>query len=126
MGDFFSWGFEKQVSWYLQNDLPRWIKFLQDWLIRLEDTHFDLKILLMRYEDLRDDPTEYFSKVLDFYEIDKSLLKLTDDQLTVQKGQLHYRVGSVDEWRQVYTSDQKELAAQMIPEKFYSIFGWAR
>ena len=121
---YFFISFEEQISWQIeQGYLQAGIQFIETWLKAAENKDFHPKILFTRHEDLVENSKQFFNFILDFYEIDPMSFSFPDKPIP---GQGHYRKGEIDEWRKVFNPEQIEKATSMMPDYFFSKFGWTK
>ena len=64
-----------------------------------------------------------------FFEIDESLWKFVPftpkkAENPMHEGELHYRNARTDEWREVFTPEQRDMACKMMPDRLIDEFGW--
>lgn len=123
--DYFLLSQTEQIGWQIDNFyLPVAIKWIEGWLDAQENPLFYPKILIATHENLVADPIGYFESILEFYEIEKTRFIFPEKPEFRQK--THIRKGRVDEWKEVFTSEQAERASAMIPERLFRKFGWVR
>ncbi|MEG4283602.1 tetratricopeptide repeat protein [Microcoleus sp. A006_D1] len=126
VNEFFqSESLKNEIDFQLENEngyFFKAIKWIEGWLDASKDPDFYPEILLTKFEDLATNPKAFFEKVLDFYEIEKS--SFTFPEPPQFKEGTHYRKGRTDEWREVFTPEQKEKATKMIPQRLLDKFGW--
>ncbi|GEM_PF-3071336 len=119
--DYFLLSFEDQISWQIKNSyLPVAINWINSWVEAQNDPTFYPKILFTTQEHLVADNRSFFESILEFYEIDKSRFQFPDKP--VFKPNTHMRKGRVDEWKEVFTSEQCERASNMMPERLKKMF----
>ncbi|TAE90941.1 MAG: tetratricopeptide repeat protein, partial [Verrucomicrobia bacterium] len=114
-----------QIDYQIDSEngyLPYAIKWIEGWLEAAEDPNLPLRILFTKFEDLATQPKIFFENILDFYEVEKS--SFTFPEPPQFKQGTRYRKGSTDEWREVFTSEQKEKATKMISKRLLDRFGW--
>ena len=122
--NYFDFSLSQQTDWQIENwYLQKAIKWIEEWLEAEEDPSFYPKILFTRYEDLVTNPNRFFDDILDFYELDRSIFKMPEKPLF--KNQTHYRKGSLEEWRDVFTPEQSQKASSLIPKRLLERFGWS-
>ena len=83
----------------------------------------ELTVLLTKYEDFVVNEKNYFKRIFDFYNLPMEYLK----NLQIEKpksGELHFRRGRIDEWRDVLTKVQQQKATAMIPRRVADLFGF--
>lgn len=119
---YYTLNLQEQIDWNIEHFLPGMINWLSAWLeiIKHESTAKDgLQILLTTYDELIADETFLYHKILDFYTLNKS--KFTYH--TAQKNRHNnFRHGSAQEWRDVYTAEQKLRAAKAMPRSLMRYF----
>lgn len=121
--NYFLWSLPEQITWQIEEGfLPNAIKFMQGWLEADRDPKFYPPILFTRYEDLVENPENYFETIVEFYGIKKSRFKFPERPKFNEN--THNRKGEIDEWRSVFTPEQAEKACSMIPENIYIFFNW--
>jgi hypothetical protein len=122
--DYFTLSFENQIWWQIRNHLPILIKWLDTWLEAESDPGFNLNLLFTSHEELSSDPHALFQKIARFYSF-----SLPKDMLFERPAkpdmQLNYRKGLVDEWRTVFSGEQKAASLEMIPEHMARRFNWS-
>ena len=119
---YFSWSLTDQITWHIENYQPLLNKWIGDWLDASDDLR-NVKIHFTKYEDLVSDPKEFFNSILRFYDIDSSLEGVQKGD-SPQPGELHFRKGEIDEWRDVFTVEQANRASKIIPQRLFKQFGW--
>ena len=128
---FFGMSWSAQVGYMVQHFLPDAVQWIEGWLDASDDPAFATQILFMQYERFVADEMAYYEAILEFHGIDKTEFHFTpftpkaaDDPL--HEGELHYRNARLDEWRDAFTSEQIERAAELIPDRLLDRFGWPR
>ncbi|MEZ2340868.1 tetratricopeptide repeat protein, partial [Microcoleus sp.] len=114
----------EKIDWEINSGfLPYAIKWIQGWLDAEKNPLFHPKILFTKFDDLATNPQVFWESILDFYEIEKS--RFTFPEPPKFKEGTHYRKGSINEWREVFTPEQADQASSMIPKEFIEKFGWS-
>ncbi|MEG4283603.1 tetratricopeptide repeat protein [Microcoleus sp. A006_D1] len=114
---------KEEIDYQIEHGfLPYTIKWIEGWLDAQENSLFKPKILFTKFEDLATNPNVFFKSILDFYGIEES--KFTYPKPVEFKQGTHYRKGSVNEWQEVFTPEQKQKASSIIPKKILERFGW--
>ena len=129
---FFSLSKTEQVEVMVRHMLPDCIDWILGWLDAEADPDFKTKILFTTYEDFVADEDAHWDKWLDFYGIDRSLW--TFEPYTPEPpenpehftGPCHFREAKIDAWREDLTTDQRERACEMMPERLLKRFNWPR
>ena len=122
---YFSWSLTDQITWHIEHYLPLVLAWIEEWL-GASDNPQGIKILLTNYETMVSQPDEFFNSINNFYGVQNPLKGLQTKAKTPQPGELHFRRGIPDEWREVFTPKQAERATQMITPRLYEKFGWYR
>jgi hypothetical protein len=129
--DYFLLSLQEKIEVQINNWLPLLIDMVDGWMRAEEDKEFQTKILFTTYEEFVQDENAFWDKVLGFYGIDRALFKFEpfrpeapEDPLT--EGDFHFRNAKIDEWRELFTEEQKIKATDMIPDRFYKRFAWKK
>ncbi len=120
--DYFAWPFEKQLDYQIENYLPQVAQWINLWLEARRNPNLNTRILFTRYDDLKEQPDELLKRILRFYDIDPQ--KFPIDASRPNEGELHYRQGKRNEWREVMSPQQRERCAEIVPESLLERFGW--
>lgn len=112
--NYFDQDFEQRIDWVIDNHIPLLVTWLEDWL-RIFDTQAEhgLSIHLARLEDFIADDRAYIRTLLGFLNIPESWFSWDAPDKTPA---MHYRRGEIDEWRRVFTRDQKKRVSEIVPE----------
>jgi hypothetical protein len=118
--DYLEWSSERQLDWLVDN----WLQVITDWIIGWarapELDCFKTRILYTTFEDLVQDQSAFFRRILDFYGIDHDLFV----EPTRERGVANYRQGLTDSWRSVLSPAQKRKAAEIVPAWLLEKFAW--
>jgi hypothetical protein len=100
--------------------LPRMIDWLQGWIKAREK----LTVHFTTFEEFILHRDEFLDRMLLHYGGDVRFFD-RENALREQPGvDYHRRLGWVDEWKTVLTPLQIETINSLIPDEFWSIFGW--
>ena len=116
----------------VRNMLPDGIRWIEGWLGAEEDPEFKTKILFTTYEDFVVDENAHWDRVIEFFEIEKSLWTfepfLPDPPENPEHfaGKCHFRTAKIDGWREEFTADQRDRACAQMPDRLLGRFGWPR
>ncbi len=113
-------GLDATLDWCIEHYLPLQIRFLSGWQGIAAQADPPLSVLFMSFESFLAEPDAYFSKVLDFYDIPQSSYAAGAKAETV-----HLRQGQSDEWRQVFSQEQRDRAWEAIPPEMAREFAWS-
>ena len=109
----------QQIDWCIDHYLPLLIDFVRGWAAAQDDPQRAIQVLFLSFEEFRTEPEGYMAKVLDFHGIEgRSFAQDADAEV------VHLRKGLLDEWREVFTADQKDRAWSQIPKDYAEMFGW--
>ena len=75
---------------------------------------------------MKRNPLDLFKSILEFYDIALPDSYIRRKTIKPKLGKMHYRKGSLNEWREVFTQEQIEKASNVIPESLFEEFGWER
>ena len=117
------WSLEKKIDYHL----PGWMRFAAEWLEDWQKVAISpddgMDVLFTTYEDFVLDERQYFKQIFHFYDLPLEYLK----DLKIEKpkpGELHFRTGKINEWRNILTSAQQETATSMIPASIKERLGY--
>lgn len=122
---YFDMSYKEQIDYQIENEngyMSYAIKWIDGWLDAQKSPEFYPEILFTKFEDLATNPKTFFEQILDFYEIEKSRFIFPEPPQF--KEETRFRKGKTDEWREAFTSEQKEKATKMIPQRLLDKFGW--
>lgn len=120
-GDFAAMPFDARLDWLIDNHLPRWTEWAEQWRQVAESGATRFRVLITRHEDLAADPEAFFARLLSFHDIDPGAVALPRRP---QAGDLNFRSGETDEWRTLMTRRQQARAASHISRDSAAAFGW--
>lgn len=108
-----------RVDWTIRYFLPCVVIWMTDWM-RIADAS-PARILVTEYQELLEDETALIDRILDFIGIDRGRYRHVPPDKTMAA---HFRTGTTDEWRQVFTPSQTEACGRLIPPALKARFGW--
>jgi len=95
--------------------------FLQSWLrVANKDNHFRIKFTY--FEDMKRDQRVFFEDLLNFFNVDPSLFAW--EKIPAKEETLFFRKGEIDEWRDIFSPEQKKAAWDIMPRETWEYFGW--
>ena len=122
---YFDWSFTAKVDYHIEHSLPWNARFIAGWSSLAGGYRDQIDVLLTSFEEFVADEKAYFDKLLAFYGI--SLGRL---DTSVKGNSEHFRLGSTDEWTEVLTPHQRQVAAGVLVDNFddgiFQRFGWER
>ncbi|MFZ5781001.1 MAG: sulfotransferase domain-containing protein [Pseudomonadota bacterium] len=113
------WTFERRIDWHIDHFLPHVVQWMTNWLDVC--ARWPGRILVTEFASLKEHEDEHSARILEFLEIDRSLYVHRSPEKAMD---VHFRTGTYDEWRQVFTSQQVKRASEMIPDRLSKRFGW--
>lgn len=121
---YYKLSLKDQIDWNIENFLPFMITWMNDWLATKEQEDADpngLKILVTTYDELKRDELALYKKIITFYDIRLDRLNFSPAE---KDRKVHYRKGDSDEWRQVFTDQQKRRISEIVPDNLLNRFNW--
>lgn len=120
--EYYDLDLRDKINWQLTHQFPSVVRWLGEWIDVIEKKKIKTRILVTTFEQMKSDEQRFFENILEFYDIPRERFIERPLELTRAFG---YRKGTVDEWRQVFSSDQKEKINTMLPEDVMRYFGWS-
>lgn len=119
--DYSYMSFNDRLDWQIRHYLPNFISWIERWsdTYRNLNSRFCLKIVM--FEQFVTDPQTYFREICEFYGIQLSPELMPNAEH--EKG-TNFRSGEIDEWRQVFSTEQQNLAESMLSPSLRTAFGW--
>ena len=101
---FLDWDFERLLDWNLRHFLPIVVAWQRDWL-KIGELVED-KMLLTTYADLLNDSEGYLARIAEHFNVPSEDVIAYSQTHTNR----HYRTGRPDEWTDVFSAAQKDMA----------------
>jgi len=117
--EFLSWPLEQQIDWYIERAFSAYGEWIGNWTCAID--RGVLNGIVLSFEELVANECIFFRRILEFLGIDPDRFKIPGlplDQST------NFRLGRVDEWRDVFTRAQKARTAELLPAALRNRFGW--
>ena len=137
--NFDNWSIQEQIDLSIDVVLPELIGFLNSWLQLSQSPNNKIEILFNHFYDAKNDPEYYFSRILQFWGIPREQFNYRAEynrpkreesifaaNPKVNSPHIHFRKGDLDEWREVFSSEQIARATAKIPDELISFFKWNR
>lgn len=118
---WFVWNFDRQLDWMVEHHLPIFSDWIQGWL-DMED-EMQGQILFTTFDEFITNRKAFFHRILAFYGINPNEFKDPDLNPT-SRPIFQFRKGELDEWRGLYSPDQKRRAEQIVPKSLLDRFDW--
>ena len=109
------------------------VEWINDWIQASNDPSLDIAIELVSFEEMIDDKPKYFLKILNTFGIHEFDDNMSEVLASGHRGNIpidpttthrNYRFGLKDEWRRVFSDEQKERAWKAMPGALCERFGW--
>lgn len=120
--DYFRRTFEEKIDWQINNHLPLLVGWTVKWLNAQNEGLYGLDILITQFESFVTDPEETIRSILRHYGISED--RFDWSRAPAKSTEVHFRKGRIDEWRSVFTPEQRERAGKQIPEHLRARFNW--
>jgi hypothetical protein len=112
---------EKKLDYLLNETFPGWVKWISSWVEMSETNGLNIKVLFTNFNELVDDETRLFERILEFFDIP---LDRADFSTNAPGADAHYRRGLKEEWRSVFNEDQKKRTWQIMEGRLANMFSW--
>ncbi|MBI2840259.1 MAG: sulfotransferase domain-containing protein [Acidobacteria bacterium] len=120
-GDFPELGLERQLDFWIDRWLPLLVDWISGWLAIIDSREFSIEFDVFRYEDFAADNKRFLSRLCAFIGVPENSARVVP---TPTPGDLHFRKGLVDEWKDVMTDAQEAKATALIPKWMRERFSW--
>ena len=117
--DYCCWPFQRQLDWHIDSHLMSLVEWLRQWMSVEEKS--SLKILRTQYEELVNAERALFDRILAFHGIQVDGIEMRTPGKTIE---YHYRCGRSDEWKDIFTEQQKARSLAIIGRDILDHFGW--
>ena len=118
--DYCCWPFKRQLDWHIDGHLVSLVEWLRQWISA--EGKSSLKILRTQYEELVNAERALFDRILAFHGIQVDGIEMRTPEKTIE---YHYRCGRPDEWRDIFTEQQKARSLAIIGRDMLDHFGWS-
>ena len=121
---FFDRPSSSQLDYMIDHSLPEFVSWTEGWLDADQNPGFTSKILFTSYEEFVQDKVALIKRFLAFHDMSHQQFSF-DIEIEPEKDQYLYNSSeTVDEWKSVMSTEQKERATRAIPEHLCKKFGW--
>lgn len=118
---FFKQSLAEQLDWHIAHYLPLELRFIQAWLEISAQPHYQNRILWTTFEEFVGDNQAFFWRIVDFFGLEQGSLQFPE----LRREQVgHFRKGEKNEWRTVFSAEQRHRATEMIPLEIRQRFAW--
>lgn len=120
--DYFSWSFERRLDYQIQNHLPQLLEWTDLWVAAAQNSAYGLDLLFTTYESFLDDSKKTLTQILEHFDIPLDVFDWSQQpQKTIHT---HFRKGTPDEWKHIFSPEQSAKATHQIPPHLLERFGW--
>lgn len=126
LNEFLRWfsnaNMELRLNWIIERRVPRVLNWVSGWYRVSQAGTIDIKFL--SYESFAADKSAFFDELSKLFNIPTQIgkrLQKKQKELDSQTGMYNMRKKSVDEWREVLSSEQKERIDDMVPAEIRRI-----
>jgi hypothetical protein len=122
--EYYQWQLTQQIDWNIDNFLPHAVAWMEEWIKFKDEEDKKLngfKVLLTTYDEFKLNELAFYLDILKFYNIPSSQFSLVPQPLDMN---MHFRKGDQNEWRQVFTPEQKIRIANIVPSSLLKRFNW--
>ncbi len=131
--DFYARPLDQQVDWVLDLYLPACVQWVADWLAAA-DGDSGVEVLVTTFDEMTRDERGLVRRVLAFFghdpdrfdwpAVDRAVAAHSAGSDPRAVFGVHFRQGTPDEWRGVFTPAQRDRATAQIPAAWKARFGW--
>lgn len=117
---------EQQLDWAIANALPNIVTWMQGWLTYAAEQNAKadgLNILVTTYDEFKKDELKLLHKIVTFYDIPANDFEYKPVQQTEA---INFRKGDSNEWREVFTKEQKIVIAGIVPDRLLDQLNWEK
>lgn len=112
------WTLAEKIDFYIETWLPKAVKWLERWQQVMTGPH-GLDVLLLRFEDMREDPPGHLKQIAEFYGYSAGQFSMSK-----RDENPHFRSGMKEEWRAVFSAVQQQRANQCLSRHVIDFFGY--
>lgn len=110
-----SWDTERRIDHYIETELQAQIHWVEFWLEVARAGDPKLRILTSRFQDFAADRSRLFHDLMEFFAIPPASIDWPLLEKPPVAGELHFRAGRSEEWREILTPAQRRRAGAMMP-----------
>lgn len=112
----------EQIDYHLSAHLLFLVKWCREWLSVADDPNRPIQILILSFEEFLSDPTSYCNTVARWwgYSDNSFVYKKLEQSIA-----LNFRKGKQDEWRDIFSAEQKDRALDILGPDLMRRFSWA-
>lgn len=117
--DYWDWSLADQFQYQIRSFLPTIINWVEGWLAYYANPERKIDILFVLYDELKRHPMNYIKKMMAFNQIENvDYMQMPE----VTQGKLHFRRGEHDQWREEFTREDQQLAANLMQDRLIQGF----
>ncbi len=119
--EFFDRPLEGQIDWMIEHYLPHSSQWIDDWLQVIDSGATGLSVLLTTFEELIQNEAAFLERSISFFGISSQAFVVPKVEKSMA---VHFRQGKPDEWKQIFTAEQRRRARQFVRPEWADRFGW--
>ena len=117
---------KKPLSERVDYSLETYYRSILTWITEWTEAANEIDITFTTFEEFRRDPDALTEKIINAYGGDRCHFNRDSAFSRNRNTDYHFRRGDIDEWREVFTPKQIEIANDLLPDSFVERFGWRR
>lgn len=114
---YFSKPLEAKIDVLIQHWIPTITGFIEPW-VALQDAGID--VLMTDFNEMKTQPDEFFQKIFAHFGFASANLEIS----SAQSEKSHFRKGLSNEWAEVFSKEQLEIANSLIRRQLKDRFHW--
>jgi hypothetical protein len=110
-----------QIDWLIDHHLPLFVDWIQKWVAAAESG--DIEVCFTTFEDMVAEPKAFFLRLAQHCALEEAPLSdcLPDPR---RERVFLFRRGLIDEWKEVYSREQTQRVARLVPPALLRRFSW--
>ena len=116
--NYFELNFEQKLDYQMKYEFPEFCQATERWLDMASLDDFEIKF--MTFSHMKSQPESYFKEIFEYFGINGEVGEIASPK----PGEANFRKGQEDEWKSVFTEQQKTIASETISRRLKSQFGW--
>jgi len=116
---YYGWPAEEQLNWQLRAFFPVIVNWVEGWLDYCASEDREVDVLLVFYDELKRDPIRYVRRIAQFHGLENVDYAKA---IAPREGELHFRRGEHEQWRDEFTAEQCRLTDALMGERLLDGF----
>jgi hypothetical protein len=117
--EYYDWPIDQQISFQVRTFLPSAVNWIEGWVACFSTFNRKIDILFVFFDDLKNNPNEFFKKITDFHDCQQV------DLSKIQKpiwGTRHFRVGEHGQWKKEFSKNDMLFSDLLIEDRLEKAF----